>query len=141
MLIGIIIAIVGLGFLILAHEFGHFIVAKATGMRGRSSVWASAATSSASGWERRCTASRPSPGGYVRVTGMHKEEFEARVAGAREEEAEIRAEGGSVGPGSRRPSGRANGRRAPMRSLPLLERRYYSTPSGTSCSSSSPEWS
>ena len=31
--IGIVVAIVGLGFLILAHEFGHFIVAKATGMR------------------------------------------------------------------------------------------------------------
>jgi hypothetical protein len=31
--IGVIVAVVGLGFLILAHEFGHFMVAKLTGMR------------------------------------------------------------------------------------------------------------
>ncbi|MFH0915546.1 MAG: RIP metalloprotease RseP [bacterium] len=85
--VGIIIAIVGLGFLILAHEFGHFIVAKAVGMR---------VEEFSIGFGRYLVSRRVGAtvygisvlplGGYVRVTGMHKEEFEARVAEAREEE-------------------------------------------------------
>ncbi len=86
--IGIIVAIVGLGFLILAHEFGHFIVAKATGMR---------VEEFSLGFGRYLVSRRVGEtiygisvlplGGYVRVTGMHKEEFAARVAEAREEAA------------------------------------------------------
>ncbi len=84
--VGVIVAIVGLGFLILAHEFGHFIVAKAVGMR---------VEEFSLGFGRYLVSRRIGEtvygisvlplGGYVRVTGMHKEEFEARVADAREE--------------------------------------------------------
>ena len=76
-------AIVGLGFLILAHEFGHFIVAKATGMR---------VEEFSIGFGRYLVSKRVGEtvygisvlplGGYVRVTGMHKEEFDARIAEA-----------------------------------------------------------
>ncbi|MGI5939494.1 MAG: M50 family metallopeptidase [Thermoleophilia bacterium] len=91
-LIGIVIAVVGLGFLILAHEFGHFIVAKATGMR---------VEEFSLGFGRYLVSRRIGEtiygisvlplGGYVRVTGMHREEFAARVAEAREERARQRA--------------------------------------------------
>jgi regulator of sigma E protease len=91
-LIGIVVAIVGLGFLILAHEFGHFIVAKLTGMR---------VEEFSLGFGRYLVSRRIGEtvygisilplGGYVRVTGMHKEEFYERVAEAREERAKQRA--------------------------------------------------
>jgi len=90
--IGIVVAIVGLGFLILAHEFGHFIVAKLTGMR---------VEEFSLGFGRYLVSRRIGEtvygisvlplGGYVRVTGMHKEEFYERVAEAREERAKLRA--------------------------------------------------
>jgi RIP metalloprotease RseP len=90
-LIGIVVAIVGLGFLILAHEFGHFIVAKLTGMR---------VEEFSLGFGRYLVSRRIGEtvygisilplGGYVRVTGMHKEEFYERVAEAREERAKQR---------------------------------------------------
>jgi regulator of sigma E protease len=83
---------VGLGFLILAHEFGHFIVAKLTGMR---------VEEFSLGFGRYLVSRRIGEtvygisilplGGYVRVTGMHKEEFYERVAEAREERAKRRA--------------------------------------------------
>jgi regulator of sigma E protease len=79
--IGIIISIVGLGLLILVHELGHFIVAKSTGMRveefslgfGRY-LWSRRVGETVYG------VSVLPIGGYVRVTGMHEEEFAARVA-------------------------------------------------------------
>jgi regulator of sigma E protease len=90
--IGIIVSIVGLGFLILAHEFGHFIVAKLTGMR---------VEEFSLGFGRYLVSKRIGEtvygisalpfGGYVRVTGMHREEFYARVAEAREERAQLQA--------------------------------------------------
>jgi len=129
--IGIIIAIVGLGFLILAHEFGHFIVAKATGMR---------VEEFSLGFGVYGISAIPL-GGYVRVTGMHKEEFEARVAEAREEEAEIRAEGRKRRPQD--PEDRLAGNTRYWRdwSSDVCSSDLIPTPSGTSCSSSSPEWS
>lgn len=128
--LGIIIAVIGLGFLILVHEFGHFIVAKATGMR---------VEEFSLGFGRYLVSKRIGEtvygisaiplGGYVRVTGMHKEEFEARVAEAREEEAEIRAEMARRRP--KDPEDRLAGKRAlsadEIASTPL-ERRYYSHP-------------
>lgn len=84
--VGIVVAVIGLGFLILAHEFGHFIVAKLTGMR---------VEEFSLGFGRYLVSKRIGEtiygisalplGGYVRVTGMHREEFAARVAEAREE--------------------------------------------------------
>lgn len=86
-LVGIVVAIVGLGFLILAHEFGHFIVAKATGMRVEEfSLGFGRYLVSRRIGETVYGISALPLGGYVRVTGMHKEEFEARVAEAREQE-------------------------------------------------------
>ncbi len=128
--IGIIIAIVGLGFLILAHEFGHFIVAKATGMRVEEfSLGFGRYLISKRVGETVYGISAIPLGGYVRVTGMHKEEFEARVAEAREEEAEIRAEGRKRRPQD--PEDRLAGKRAlsadEIAATPL-ERRYYSHP-------------
>jgi len=144
--IGIVVAIVGLGFLILAHEFGHFIVAKATGMR---------VEEFSLGFGRYLVSKRIGEtiygisalplGGYVRVTGMHREEFAARVAEAREEAAQHRAfiedrqgddemEGSSRRPGRRQPQDPED-RLAGPRALSAeeiaatpLERRYYSHP-------------
>jgi regulator of sigma E protease len=90
--LGVIVAIIGLGFLILAHEFGHFIVAKATGMRVEEfSIGFGRYILSKRIGETIYGISWLPLGGYVRVTGMHKEEFEARVEEAREKEAEARA--------------------------------------------------
>ena len=133
-------AIVGLGFLILAHEFGHFIVAKVTGMR---------VEEFSLGFGRYLVSRRIGEtvygisvlplGGYVRVTGMHKEEFEARVAEAGRKRPSAGAEQvASGGRRTRRPAGRARAS-APRRS----PRRRWSaattpTRSGTRWSSSSP---
>jgi regulator of sigma E protease len=87
--LGVIVAIVGLGFLILAHEFGHFIVAKLTGMRVEEfSIGFGRYLFSRRVGETVYGISVLPLGGYVRVTGMHKEEFEERIAEAREKEAE-----------------------------------------------------
>ena len=87
--VGIVVAIVGLGFLILAHEFGHFIVAKATGMRveefslgfGRYLV---SRRIGETVYGISCAAA-----GRLRPGDRHaREEFEARIEEAREKEAE-----------------------------------------------------
>jgi regulator of sigma E protease len=124
---GVIIAIVGLGFLILAHEFGHFIVAKAVGMRVEEfSLGFGRYLVSRRIGETVYGISMLPLGGYVRVTGMHKEEFEARVADAREKEDESRA--------TRRPQDPED-RLAGPRTLTAAEmvatpvaRRYYAHP-------------
>jgi regulator of sigma E protease len=135
-IVGIIVAIVGLGFLILAHEFGHFIVAKATGMRVEEfSLGFGRFLLSKRIGETVYGISMIPLGGYVRVTGMHKEEFQARVEEAREKEAEQRmAQESGSGRKKRRPQDpedRMAGPRAltadEIASTPL-ERRYYSHP-------------
>lgn len=81
----IIVAILGLGFLVLVHETGHFIAAKSFGMRveefslgfGRY-LWSRRRGETVYG------VSMFPIGGYVRVTGMHEEEFQARVDAAQE---------------------------------------------------------
>jgi regulator of sigma E protease len=128
--LGIIVAIVGLGFLILVHEFGHFIVAKATGMRVEEfSLGFGRYLISKRVGETVYGISAIPLGGYVRVTGMHVEEFEARVAEAREEEAEIRADIARQRPQD--PEDRLAGKRAlsadEIAATPL-KRRYYSHP-------------
>ena len=86
--LGVIVAVVGLGFLILAHEFGHFIVAKAVGMRVEEfSLGFGRYLVSRRIGETIYGISMLPLGGYVRVTGMHREEFQARVTEAREEAA------------------------------------------------------
>jgi len=136
--LGWIVAIVGLGFLILAHEFGHFIVAKATGMR----VEEFSLGFGRYLWSRRIGEtvygiSILPLGGYVRVTGMHKEEFEARVAEAEEEEAAGRQAASTRQTRSRdrRRPGDPEDRLAGPRAISAaeiaatpLERRYYAHP-------------
>ncbi|MHB9148693.1 MAG: M50 family metallopeptidase [Thermoleophilia bacterium] len=120
--ISILIAVVGIGFLILAHEFGHFVVAKATGMR----VEEFSVGFGRYLWSRRVGetiygVSLVPLGGYVRVTGMHEEEFRERVEAA--------AEGRRAA--SRDPESRLTGSSAisdeEVAATPL-ERRYYSHP-------------
>ncbi len=143
--IGIVVAVVGLGFLILAHEFGHFIVAKATGMRVEEfSLGFGRYVVSRRIGETIYGISVMPLGGYVRVTGMHKEEFAARVAEAREEREQRRAfdddwdtPDEEVDPtlpavtGARDPEDRLAGPRAislqEIADTPL-ERRYYAHP-------------
>ncbi len=133
--IGVIVAIVGLGFLILAHEFGHFIVAKLTGMRVEEfSIGFGRYLISKRVGETVYGISMLPLGGYVRVTGMHKEEFEARIAEAREKEAEWQAEQDQPGKKRRRPQDPED-RLAGPRALSAdeiaatpLDRRYYSHP-------------
>jgi regulator of sigma E protease len=146
--IGIVVAIVGLGFLILAHEFGHFLVAKLTGMRVEEfSLGFGRYLVSRRIGETVYGISALPLGGYVRVTGMFKEEFYERVAEAREERAKQRAfsddreEGededadvGDAGSSRRRaqdPEERLAGPRilsAEEIAATPLERRYYSHP-------------
>jgi regulator of sigma E protease len=128
--VGIVVAVVGLGFLILAHEFGHFIVAKATGMQVEEfSLGFGRYLVSRRIGETVYGISALPLGGYVRVTGMHKEEFEARVAEAREDEAQARAEGVTRRPQD--PEDRLAGPRAlaaaEIAATPP-ERRYYTHP-------------
>jgi regulator of sigma E protease len=104
--LGIIIGIVGLGFLVLVHEFGHFIVAKSTGMRVEEFSLGFGPYLVKKRWGETVYGISAVPlGGYVRVTGMHKEEFEGRIADLREIEAEeavaklaVGADGDSAGP-------------------------------------------
>jgi regulator of sigma E protease len=128
--VGIIVAVVGLGFLILAHEFGHFIVAKATGMRVEEfSLGFGRYLVSRRVGETVYGISALPLGGYVRVTGMHREEFEARVAEAREDEDQARAE--SMTRRMQDPEDRLAGPRmltaAEIVATPA-ERRYYTHP-------------
>jgi regulator of sigma E protease len=133
--VGVIVAIVGLGFLILAHEFGHFIVAKATGMRVEEfSIGFGRYLVSRRIGETVYGISWIPLGGYVRVTGMHREEFQARIEEAREQEAEWRAAQELSGKKRRRPQDpedRLAGPRAltadEIASTPLAK-RYYSHP-------------
>lgn len=120
--ISIVVAAVGIGFLILAHEFGHFMVAKATGMR----VEEFSVGFGRYLWSRRVGetiygVSLVPLGGYVRVTGMHEEEFRERVAAAEEGRKAV----------SRDPESRLTGNSAisdeEVAATPL-ERRYYSHP-------------
>ena len=113
--LAVIISIIGLGFLILAHEFGHFVVAKATGMRVEEfSLGFGRFLVSKRIGETVYGISALPLGGYVRVTGMHKEEFDARVAEAREEEAEAAAlrKGTKNGRSAQDPEDRLAGPRA-----------------------------
>jgi regulator of sigma E protease len=133
--IGVIVAIVGLGFLILAHEFGHFIVAKVTGMRVEEfSIGFGRYLVSKRIGETVYGISMLPLGGYVRVTGMHREEFEARIAEAREKEAEFQADQDQPRKKRRRPQDPED-RLAGPRALSAdeiaatpLERRYYAQP-------------
>ncbi|MBU2603432.1 MAG: M50 family metallopeptidase [Actinobacteria bacterium] len=121
-ILSVVVAVVGVGFLILAHEFGHFIVAKATGMR----VEEFSLGFGRYLWSRRVGEtvygiSLVPLGGYVRVTGMHAEEFEERVKAAKESrDAKLRD-----------PESRMTGRSAisdeEIAATPL-ERRYYAHP-------------
>lgn len=128
--LGVIVGIIGLGFLILVHEFGHFIVAKATGMRVEEfSLGFGPYLFSRRRGETIYGISAVPLGGYVRVTGMHKEEFEQRVAEARAEEAGEGPEGKERRPQD--PEDRLAGKRAldaqEIAATPL-HRRYYSHP-------------
>jgi regulator of sigma E protease len=128
--LGVIVGIIGLGFLILVHELGHFIVAKATGMRVEEfSLGFGPYIFSRRRGETIYGISAIPLGGYVRVTGMHKEEFDQRVAEAKAEEA-----GEILQPEERRPQDpedRLAGKRAlsvqEIAATPL-HRRYYSHP-------------
>jgi regulator of sigma E protease len=116
--------------LILVHEFGHFIVAKATGMRVEEfSLGFGPFLVSRRIGETVYGISAVPLGGYVRVTGMHKEEFELRVAEARESEAEQRVEQAKRRPQD--PEDRLAGKRAlsadEIAATPE-ERRYYAHP-------------
>jgi regulator of sigma E protease len=128
--VGVIVGIVGLGFLILVHELGHFMVAKATGMRVEEfSLGFGRYLISCRRGETVYGISAIPLGGYVRVTGMHEEEFQQRVADARAREAEEGFERKERRPQD--PEDRLAGKRAlsadEIASTPE-ERRYYTHP-------------
>jgi len=151
--IGVIVGILGLGFLVLVHELGHYLVAKATKMRVEEFSLGFGPYLIKRRWGETVYGISAIPlGGYVRVTGMHREEFERRIADMREQEAEeaaLRAEktaDGAVanargGPAARTdrmrrrraqdPEDRLTGKRAlsaeEIASTPL-RRRYYAHP-------------
>ncbi|MBN1321167.1 MAG: site-2 protease family protein [Thermoleophilia bacterium] len=128
--LGIIVGIIGLGFLILVHEFGHFIVAKAAGMRVEEFSLGFGRFLVSRRWGETVYGISAVPlGGYVRVTGMHKEEYEQRIADLRAQES-----GEGRDPQKRRPQDpedRLAGKRAlsaeEIASTPE-KRRYYTHP-------------
>lgn len=151
-MIAVIVGILGLGFLILVHELGHFMVAKATGMRVEEFSIGFGPYLVKRRWGETVYGISAVPlGGYVRVTGMHKEEFEQRLDDLRSQEAEeaalrearAAAAGMSVQPDiadarrdkkTRRPrdpedvlAGKRALTSAEVESTPL-ERRFYSRP-------------
>lgn len=121
-LVGIIVGILGLGFLILAHELGHFLVAKATGMRVEEfSIGYGRFILSRRIGETVYGISVLPLGGYVRVTGMHEEEFQAREAAVRARRVQ----------GMRDPESMIVGRSAITDEEAVAtprERRYYARP-------------
>ncbi len=126
--LGVVIGIVGLGFLILVHELGHFVVAKATGMRVEEFSLGFGPYLVKRRWGETVYGISAVPlGGYVRVTGMHKEEFDERLAELRESEAEDAAKPKR----GRDPEDALAGKRAlnadEIAATPI-ERRYYSHP-------------
>lgn len=98
----VLIAAAGLGLLILVHEFGHYITAKALGIRVEEfSVGFGRYLVSRRWGETVYGISLVPLGGYVRVTGMHEEDFQARVDAVREDgPARTDAEGRITGPGT-----------------------------------------
>jgi regulator of sigma E protease len=130
--LGIVIGILGLGFLVLVHEFGHFIVAKATGMRVEEFSLGFGPYLVKKRWGETVYGISAVPlGGYVRVTGMHKQEFEERVAELREieaEEADLRAAKASDGIAAVDALAGKRALTADETASTPLERRYYSHP-------------
>ncbi len=150
--IGVIVGILGLGFLILVHELGHFMVAKATNMRVEEFSLGFGPYLVKRRWGETVYGISAIPlGGYVRVTGMHQEEFHQRVEDLREQEAEEAARPGvqtmreaeAAGTRAGDSSGQRKGRKprdpedalAGKRALTSeeiastpLERRFYSHP-------------
>ncbi len=87
--VGVVVGIVGLGFLILVHELGHFMVAKATKMRVEEFSLGFGPYLIKRRWGETVYGISAIPlGGYVRVTGMHREEFEQRIEDLREQDTE-----------------------------------------------------
>ncbi len=79
-------AALGLGFLVLVHEFGHYVTAKILGIRVEEFSIGFGRYLVKRRWGDTVYGISALPlGGYVRVTGMHREEFEARVKAAEEE--------------------------------------------------------
>lgn len=78
-----IIAIVVLGFLVFVHEFGHFLVAKLSGMRVEEfSIGMGPTIYSVQRGETKYNLGLLPIGGYVRVTGQYAEEFDDGVLSA-----------------------------------------------------------
>ncbi len=118
----IIVAILGLGFLILVHETGHFIAAKVFGMRVEEFSLGFGRYLWSRRWGETVYGISALPvGGYVRVTGMHEEEFQARVDAA----AEAREYSG--GDAESRLVGRSAISDEEVAQTPL-DRRYYARP-------------
>ncbi len=125
---GIVVALIGLGFLVLAHEFGHFMVAKATGMRVEEfSIGFGRFLVSRRIGETIYGISLVPLGGYVRVTGMHQEEFQARVDAVEERRRKAEAEGKPVKDLEARLSGAPAMTDEEVVQTPP-ERRYYTHP-------------
>jgi len=119
--VSMIIAAAGLGLLILVHEFGHYLTAKILGIRVEEfSVGFGRYLVSRRWGETVYGISLVPLGGYVRVTGMHEEDFQARVDAVRgsaesRKDAESRITGASA-------IGNAEVAETPP------ERRYYLRP-------------
>jgi regulator of sigma E protease len=125
---GIVLALIGLGFLVLVHEFGHFVVAKATGMRVEEFSVGFGRFLVSRRWGETVYGISILPlGGYVRVTGMHKEEFQARVDAVRERQERREAPGSSVQDMEGRMTGASVLTDEEVIQTPP-ERRYYTHP-------------
>ncbi len=119
-----LLVVAGFSALIILHEFGHFIVAKATGMRvERFFLFFPPKLVSVKRGETEYGIGAIPLGGFVKITGMNPEELEPRDPAREPNEAGLLERIESVdqeGPGVSRP-----GEPLPPE---LLERAYYNQP-------------
>ena len=118
--------LVFLGFIVLIvlHEFGHFVVAKATGMRvERFFLFFPPKLVSVERGETEYGIGMIPLGGFVKITGMNPEELEADEAETAEAAGHPRGAAGAGG-GRRAGPERARGSSRPD----VLKRAYYNQP-------------
>jgi regulator of sigma E protease len=122
-----VLTVAGFIFLIVIHEFGHFIAAKATGMRvERFFLFFPPKLVSIKRGETEYGIGAIPLGGFVKITGMNPDELEPAPATGREPDSED--EGKSRGGLATAIEGA--GQRRPREPLPpdVLERAYYKQP-------------
>jgi len=119
------LTIAGFAFLIIIHEFGHFIAAKATGMRvERFFLFFPPKIVSIKRGETEYGIGALPFGGFVKITGMNPDELKPAPAGDQDEEEDGKAGGGLMA----KVEGAGQGRSREPLPPEVLKRAYYNQP-------------